>query len=244
MCSIIIIMPLFCTFFVSLSYKPAETTDSSDGAQYAVFINVPAEQCRANYNLNNFLSSENRDTVRTDLNDKKKRLYQGTQMVAARPKGSSSNSVHSERALLMCGVNNQAVTPVQNLLNKNNGGCVVFYTYNSPCLQYCLNQANDDNEENRERIQKEREDKKKRGKIVSPAVKKCILNSLSVLSNHSGPKAFVFSRVYRNDMKNEDKDELTAALKEVAQKVPLYKCDTNSCIKCQDNNQFRNECLS
>ncbi|XP_023694504.2 uncharacterized protein [Paramormyrops kingsleyae] len=208
-------------------YKPGEDL------QYAVAINVPAEQCKENFNKDNFLS-EYTDNVKDDL--KKKRLYIGNHMVAARPKGGGSTAIHSERALLIC--EDQAVTPVQNLLNTaDRNGCVVFYTYNSPCLDYCLNQKNDNDQQNRERAQKER------GKTdVTPAVKKCILDSLSILTNHPGPKAFVFSQVYRKDRENTN---LASALKEVAEKVPLYRCNTNRCIECLDNNKkFNNQCLS
>lgn len=203
-------------------------------------INVPAAQCGSTFNENNFLGEEDQVQVRNDLITQN--LYKGTRLVAATPKGDGSTAIHSERALLLCGDNNQAVTPVQNLLNKDKDGCVVFYTYNSPCLKYCLNQAGDDNEENRVRIQTGREAKKKENqKQVHPAVKKCILNSLSILTNHRGPKAFVFNQVYRED---KNKDKLPAALTEVAKKVPLYKCESNSCIKCLNNDNFNNQCLS
>ncbi|XP_048866720.1 uncharacterized protein LOC125740059 [Brienomyrus brachyistius] len=209
------------------------------GHQYAVAINVPAGQCGAGFNENNFLSSEEANKVKNDLNDDTKRLYTGRQMVAAKPKGRGSNAIHSERILLMCEDSSQAVTPMQNLLNTGDrNGCVVFYTYNSPCLDYCLNQVNDNNLKNWEKVQKEK------GKMnVPPAVEKCILNSLSILTNHPGPKAFVFSQVYDKDTKNTEL--LAPALKEVAEKVPLYKCNTNSCIECLDNNNnFNSQCLS
>lgn len=225
------------SFFVSPRYKP-EQTDKCKDLQYAVAINVPAEQCKEKFS-GKFLSDENKNVVRNDLNDDTKRLYKGKQMVAARPKGRSTTSkIHSERALLICEDNNQAVTPVQNLLNTGDkNGCVVFYTYNSPCLDYCLNQTKDNDEQNRVSVQTAK------GRTnVLPAVKKCILNSLSILTNHPGPKAFVFSQVYEND---RNKTELASALKEVAEMVPLYKCNTTECIECLDNNNnFNNQCLS
>ncbi|KAG5269578.1 hypothetical protein AALO_G00203610 [Alosa alosa] len=220
-------------------YQPSGETDSGGGVQYAVAINVPADQCGDTFSQN-FLSQDDSNTVKQELTAN--HLYQGQHMVAATPKGVSSTSkIHSERALLMCAGFNQAVTPVQNLLNKDRGGCVVFYTYNSPCLEYCLNQTKDENERNRETKQRERAEKKGKPVNVAPAVAKCILNSLSMLSNHNGPKAFVFSQVYRNDINNP---ELAAALKKVAEQVPLYKCTTNSCVKCLNNNEIVNQCLS
>ncbi|XP_048859354.1 uncharacterized protein LOC125726918 [Brienomyrus brachyistius] len=228
-------LPKIIRFFET-RYKPYEQTSSGEGAQYAVAINVPAGQCGASFEEKEFLREENTNNVKNDLETR--RLYTGKQMVAARPKGTGSSAVHSERALLICD-SSQAVAPVQNLLNTGDrNGCVVFYTYNSPCLDYCLNQGKDDNEQNRERVQK------KRGNTnVQPAVKKCILDSLSILTNHPGPKAFVFSQVYRKD--KEKAELLASALKVVAEKVPLYKCNTNSCIKCLDNNnKINSQCLS
>lgn len=197
-------------------------------------INVPGTQCGATFDQNNFLSQDDADTVKQNLQNNK--LYQGQQLVAAIPNGKrSSSKIHSERALLMCNGYNQAVTPVQNLLNKDKAGCVVFYTYNSPCLDYCLNQVKD--EDARKKVEADRQ----RGKTVAPAVEKCILKSLSMLSGHAGPKAFVFSQVYRNDI---NKPELADALKKVAEQVPLYKCTTNSCVKCLSGNQIVSQCLS
>ncbi|XP_041920167.1 uncharacterized protein LOC121684244 [Alosa sapidissima] len=220
-------------------YQPSGQTNSGVGVQYAVAINVPANQCGATFSQN-FLSQEDERTVKRELTAKK--LYQGPQMVAATPKGKShSSKIHSERALLMCTDLDQAVTPVQNLLNKDKDGCVVFYTYNSPCLEYCLNPGFDENERNREKVGRERAERRGETYNLPPAVARCILNSLSMLSNHNGPKAFVFSQVYRNDI---NKPELAAALKKVAEQVPLYKCTTNSCVKCLNNNEINNECLS
>lgn len=226
-----------CSLFVSPRYKPSETTPLNEDVQYAVAINVPASQCKAAIDQN-FLSGEKAEDVKKDL--KEKNLYQGQQLVAATPptKGKKSSKIHSERALLMCGDTIQADTPVKNLLNKNKEGCVVFYTYNSPCLDYCLNQERDEQEANSKNAQKAK------GKTVTPAVEKCILKSLSILSEHQGPKAFVFRQVYRIDKGDEKRDMLAAALMKVANQVPLYKCDAHSCVKCLNNNEIITQCLS
>ncbi|XP_042564710.1 uncharacterized protein LOC122133180 [Clupea harengus] len=225
--------------FINTNYQPPGQTDSGDGVQYAVAINVPKEKCGPGFSEGGFLSVDSAKTVKEALENHN--LYQGTQLVAATPKGEKTTAVHSERALLMCEASSDAVTPVQNLLNKDQNGCVVFYTYNSPCLDFCLNQAKDDNEQNRENKQNERNQKKNIESTAAPAVKKCILKSLSVLTNHVGPKAFVFSRVYRKD---ENKPTLKAALKVVAEQVPLYKCDAGSCVKCLSDGEIISQCLS
>ena len=221
--------------FVSPSYQPPGKNDKGVHLQYAVAINVPADQCRSGFTQDNFLSKDSAKTVKEDLEHK--HLYMGSQLVAATPKEpGQTNAVHSERALLMCEYSNDGVTPMQYLQNENKDGCVVFYTYNSPCLKLCLNEAKD--KEAKEAIEKKIS--LKRRKIPS-LVQKCILGSLSVLTDHVGPKAFVFSRVYIEDLESE---ALKAALKEVADKVPLYKCDANSCVKCLDNGQIIEKCLS
>lgn len=220
--------------FVSPRYQPQGRGGGGGGVQFAVAINVPSDQCGDAFSQN-FLSGENADTVKKALKDNN--LYKGEQLVAATPKGSGqTNAVHSERALLMCEDSSDAVTPMKDLLNKNKGGCVVFYTYNSPCLKLCLNQAKDDE------IRQGRDKKiEKKRPNIPPLVQKCILKSLGVLTNHGGPKAFVFSRVYDEDLGSAT---LAAALKVVAEKVPLYKCDAGSCFKCLSNGQIIDECLN
>ena len=190
--------------FVSPRYQPQGRGGGGGGVQFAVAINVPSDQCGDAFSQN-FLSGENADTVKKALKDNN--LYKGSQLVAATPKGSGqTNAVHSEHALLMCEDSSDAVTPMKDLLNKNKGGCVVFYTYNSLCLDYCLNQAKDNKERNREEIQNERNKKKQRESKQNRENKpreKCKLKSLSVLTNHSRPKAFVFSMVYRQCLRQQ-----------------------------------------
>ncbi|XP_067092119.1 uncharacterized protein [Osmerus mordax] len=221
--------------FIGTNYQPSGQNDNGDRLQYAVAINVPAEQCGPGFSQDNFLSEDSAEAVKKDL--KEHNLYKGSQLVAATPKGTGqTNAVHSERALLMCKDSSDAVSPMQDMLNKNKDGCVVFYTYNSPCLKLCLNQAKDNE------LKKARDKTIQRNRPkIPPLVQKCILESLSVLTNHGGPKAFVFSRVYIEDLES---DTLKAALKVVAEKVPLYKCDANSCFKCLSNGQIIEKCLS
>lgn len=169
--------------------------------------------------------------VKKHLNEKN--LYQGEHLIAATPtNGSSKSKIHSERALLMCEDISQAVTPMKNLLNKS--GCVVFYTYNSPCLSVCLDQERDDN------VRKMAE----KAITKNKPVEKCILKSLSMLTDHQGPKAFVFKQVFRKDLNEEYRTKLADGLKKVAEKVPLYKCASGSCVRCLSDNQIINECLT
>ena len=98
---------------------------------------------------------------------------------------------------------------MQKLLKEVNEGCVVFYTYNSPCTKFCSNPNHCLN----------------------------ILDALDMFKEHKGPKAFVFTRVWRNDC---DKD-ISTNLKEVLKHVPLYRCDGNNCVACGVNNL--NDCM-
>ncbi|KAL2096323.1 hypothetical protein ACEWY4_008471 [Coilia grayii] len=190
--------------------------DNGKGVQFAAAINIAGRYCTAFDN--NFLDGEDSAKVKEAINNGVK-LYTGEKLVAARPQFFKRlPSIHSERRLLMCVDNNTFVTPMQNLLNNNQHGCVVFYTYNSPCLELCLNQTE--------------------------GVQSCILDSLSMLTNHRGLKAFVFSQVYRNDIGEEKRDKLAAGLRLVAKQVPLYKCSDDSCVKCLSGNQIVPQCLS
>ncbi|KAL2081476.1 hypothetical protein ACEWY4_023329 [Coilia grayii] len=239
--------------YIQNSYQPPEKTDYGGGFQFAAMINVEQKYCSGPFD-NNFLDGENSATVKEQLN--KVSLYQGQKLVVAVPmnKGQGGKAVHSERVLLMCGDNNQAVTPVKNLLNKIKDGCSVFYTYNSPCMQFCLNQQRDEDERKREQALKERNEKNRlKGKKIvpiEPAVKKCIVDSLDILTNYRGLKAFVFSRVYDNDIGNTEDEKkrkvalLAAALKTVAEKVPLYKCSGTSCVNCLSGGEIVSQCLS
>ncbi|XP_063070600.1 uncharacterized protein LOC134461636 [Engraulis encrasicolus] len=224
------------------------TAHTSKG-QFAAMINVPEKYCTGLFD-NNFLSGEqDSQTVKQQLNEKF--VYEGRNLVLAIPKDAGKKAVHSERFLLMCEANDNAKTPAQKLMSKLEGGCAVFYTYNSPCMEFCLNEKRD--EESRQFVEAQKIKNARKGDTleVPPAVEKCILNSLSVLTNHQGLKAFVFTRVYDNDIKGntaqeiqEKKHLLAAALKLVAERVPLYKCSGTSCVKCLKENQIVGQCLS
>lgn len=156
----------------------------------------------------------------------------GDNLVAARPKGKGTKAVHSERMLLMERVGNTQQIPMEHLIRNHVDDCVVFYTYNSPCMDYCLNQAGDDNEDNRVKIKTERNNKKGRNPVpVSPAVYKCIIAPLERLfKDHTGPRAFVFNEIYVKD--NSKQDRLKALLP-LAQVMPLYRCQKgHPCAFC------------
>ncbi|KAF4081634.1 hypothetical protein AMELA_G00163310 [Ameiurus melas] len=145
--------------------------------QYAVAINVPKNQCQQNFkpNVDNFLTQEKAEKVKTDIKDEKNALYQGKELIAAgtRKVVNKSNqfNIHSESLLL----NPPDTSPMTNLLNKRKDGCSVFYTFESPCVQSCLNLTRDHN----------------------------IIKGLEKWKEHNGIKAFVFKNFWKFDKKED-----------------------------------------
>lgn len=204
--------------------------------QYAVSIRVPRQFCETNTG-EQIPDLPNRDVVMKVLSiqdNKQNRVYVGDTLVAARPHGDRTNAKHSERMLLLEKWENKEVTPMQHLIGNNHESCVVFYTYNSPCVDYCLNQDIDRDADKKVTAQQARNKKKeKQGKEVGPvppAVHKCIIAPLQhVFSDHTGPRAFVFNQIYEKDMNKSDRLEKLQLLANV---IPLYRCHTGTCVSC------------
>ncbi|KAL6471949.1 hypothetical protein MHYP_G00205990 [Metynnis hypsauchen] len=130
--------------------------------QYAVAINIPAEMCGADFRPDDtFLAGDKPGEVTCYFS--KRLIYQSATMIGAVPK----NSYHSEFWLL--NPRNPDVSPMKNLLNERKDGCVIFYSYNSPCLGTCLNATN---------------------------TGRNILTALDMFTRHDGPKAFVYSQIF------------------------------------------------
>ncbi|XP_062408995.1 uncharacterized protein LOC134099965 [Sardina pilchardus] len=169
--------------------------------QFAVAFNAPVDRC-ADYLDNNFLDTYPGDTVKDALNSAE-RLYKGEKLIAAKPKPipgtKPPRNQHSEYLLLMLPTVDGS--PMKELLNKDKTGCVVFYTYNSPCTSTCITHGRRFN----------------------------IIEALEMFKTHNGPKAFVFTEVWKYDC---DKD-ISTNLKEVLESVPLYRCrDDDNCVAC------------
>ncbi|XP_056330035.1 uncharacterized protein LOC130242041 [Danio aesculapii] len=169
-----------------------------ENGQFAVAINVPKEQCRRGFipSQKTFLTNDMLKNVKLYL--QKKPVYRGTELIAAGHK-----KAHSEH-LLMNPPNN---SPLKHLLNKPNGGCVVFYTVLSPCVEKCLQSE-------------------------------VILAGLEELKKYQGMKAFVYTHIYNKD---KDKRNLRDELKKIADRVPLYNCNLQCCVFCEDD--VIDECL-
>ncbi|KAL7849480.1 hypothetical protein SRHO_G00211030 [Serrasalmus rhombeus] len=104
------------------------------GDQFAVAINVPARYCSAGSNLDDgsFLKNDKPDAVKRDMNGVNK-LYQGKELIGALRKSSNNKGFYHSEYLLLREPDPEH-SPMKNLLNKNKDGCVIFYTYNSPCI--------------------------------------------------------------------------------------------------------------
>uniref|UniRef100_A0A672NGT9 Uncharacterized protein n=1 Tax=Sinocyclocheilus grahami TaxID=75366 RepID=A0A672NGT9_SINGR len=142
--------------------------------QYATAINVPKDQCQQNFNpsQNNFLTQEDAVNVKNAITDDTKALYQGAELIAAGTKKvviskKKQYNMHSESLLLNPADN----SPMTKLLNKRKDGCSVFYTFESPCLDTCLDATGSHS----------------------------ILKALENWKEHDGIKAFVFKNFWKFD---------------------------------------------
>uniref|UniRef100_A0A8C1XHT0 Uncharacterized protein n=1 Tax=Cyprinus carpio TaxID=7962 RepID=A0A8C1XHT0_CYPCA len=158
--------------FFENNYKRVNT----DGhpRQYAVAINVPKDQCQQNFNPapDNFLTQEDAMNVKNAITDETNALYQGAELIAAGTRKKKKYNMHSESLLLNPADN----SPMTNLLNKRKDSCSVFYTFESPCVNTCLDENGSHS----------------------------ILKALENWKEHSGIKAFVFKNFWKFDTEKEN----------------------------------------
>ncbi|KAL6471932.1 hypothetical protein MHYP_G00205820 [Metynnis hypsauchen] len=137
--------------------------------QFAMAMNVPAHYCDGTSELDHmFLNRDNPFEITTELREN--HIYEGVDLIAATQRtDNTGNFYHSEYLLLNHPDPEQSL--MKRLLDVDKDGCVIFYTYNSPCKHTCLNE---DAERN-------------------------ILNAVRMLGEHQGPKAFVYNKIFQND---------------------------------------------
>ncbi|XP_036449432.1 uncharacterized protein LOC118823753 [Colossoma macropomum] len=198
--------------FFNNNYQKVETSGAV--RQYAVAINVPEEQCQKDFvpDQNKFLKNEEADTVKNQTYNETVALYQGSELIAAGTLDRGKYKRHSESILM----NPPKISPMTNLLNKKKDGCVVFYTYNSPCVDTCINEKSNFS----------------------------ILKMLEIWSTRKGLKAFAFKDIWKFDKKKDLKERFKAITKYVplyrcVSAQTCYDCvqgDTinENCVK--DNN--------
>ncbi|KAG7322137.1 hypothetical protein KOW79_014995 [Hemibagrus wyckioides] len=179
--------------------------------QYALGINVLAKYCAQGASLDqNFLSGDEANKVKSDMNSEEC-IYIGNELVGARPKRKNSKrNIHSESLLLRIPVAENP-SPMQDLLNRRKDGCTVFYTFNSPCVQTCS----------------------------TPNGNHSIIPALDMFKTHTGPKAFVFSEIWKHDV---GKNQWEQNILEINNRIPLYRCDNAGCVRCVENNRVDSWC--
>ncbi|XP_036413121.1 uncharacterized protein LOC118797924 [Colossoma macropomum] len=182
------------------------------GHQFALAINVPVHYCvNEDSKLDkDFLKNDDpTDAIQAMNNDD--RVYVGTSLIGATKKKDGKTLYHSEYLLLKQKKPDE--TPMQMLLKQNRKGCVIFYTYYSPCLGTCLNPANK---------------------------KFNIFTALKEFGEHQGPKALVFRELYGKEERNQFEKAFQSVNNE---NVPLYRCDNTVCNSCVEDGKVKAECL-
>lgn len=189
--------------------------DTKPDAQYAIVINVTKEQCTdETFDIVTVFSREEAATVKTTiLSGSTCVLCTNSQnVIATRPK---SKKIHAEVDLLYPQRAPQRESPMHTLLEKaNQDSCIVFYTYNSPCVHKCISGANN------------------------------ILNGLSNWKNkHKENNVFVFQSIWRKDTWRQKTlaDEFQK-INKIVPLYRCYGIDM-ICYKCEDNGQWNNHCL-
>ncbi|KAI4874029.1 hypothetical protein NFI96_024600, partial [Prochilodus magdalenae] len=155
------------------SYRPGR------GRQFAVAMNIPADYCTGKLNLKAFreyFKDYTPELVKTAISSDS-RIYVGDRLIGARPKPISpyvDANYHTEYLLLVKS-NPPGESPadplIKKILNKDKEGCVIFYTYYSPCDRTCLNARNPRN----------------------------ILKALGIFKEHKGPKAFIYNYPFKGN---------------------------------------------
>ncbi|KAL7825406.1 hypothetical protein AOLI_G00326130 [Acnodon oligacanthus] len=214
---------------IQTQYSPGEDT------QFAVAINIPAQYCTNDFNeedFENVLGTEKPDDVKNVMNGVKK-VYDGKQLIGAKPLPDTKSPInpqtnkhpnfHSEYLLL---INSTPLAKHPNpndplmkkLLSTDPDGCVIFYTYNSPCTATCLNEGNKDRN---------------------------ILTALDGLRGHRGPKAFVYNKIFDKD---KNKPDLKSYFEKIEGNdrigTFLYRCYRDkTCQLCFKGGEADNKCL-
>ncbi len=124
-----------------MSFSVQPKTKQVDDAQYALSIYVPPAHCTDKHaNIKNVFDNYEAARVHTLLNKGSKCEFctNRKNVIASRPVYNNKKAEHSEHVLLY---------PVgKSLMDKliaktRDQSCIVFYSYNSPCVNKCLQGA-------------------------------------------------------------------------------------------------------
>ncbi|XP_036455159.1 uncharacterized protein LOC118827793 [Colossoma macropomum] len=209
----------------SSSGSPSVTqSNRREDFQYAMAVRIAKNQCLQGFN------EQGLEPLKTEVsnfknNPETRDVYEGQMVIAAR----SKNERHSEYKLLIENERKVIKQLLESKQGRNDEDCVIFYTYNSPCLKRCLNEEAD------KKTRKIHDKQTTKGKKLT-GIFRCIYNYLDELNSLQGPRAFVFSQIYREDV---DKEELSDCFRKIADQIPLYQCDNNNrCRHCGQDNEY------
>ncbi|XP_065138289.1 uncharacterized protein [Paramisgurnus dabryanus] len=172
--------------------------------QYAIAISVPEQQCTdETSSIETVFSKGDAEKVKTILtNGQTCELCTNSEnapIIAARPK---SDKIHAEYVLLYP-VGNSLMDKLLEKAKENN--CVVFYTYNSPCVTKCI------------------------------SGEKNIIEGLSNWKNKrsQGINVFVFRTVWHKDAWRKDLSEEFKKIDAIVPLYQCYGAERINCFKCR-----------
>ncbi|KAI4874028.1 hypothetical protein NFI96_005710 [Prochilodus magdalenae] len=169
--------PSLQTSKLHVSFRSAQEHYGDGSRQNALAMNVPKEKCSKGVVPDqNFLLDNDVNEVKAAMNGPA-RVYKGQQLIGAKPKRipNTRSNYHSEYLLLINSNPSPTSTDdhlMKKLLDRDPDGCVVFYTFNSPCVKTCS----------------------------TPNKPYSIIPALENFRNHNGPKAFVFGQAWKRDI--------------------------------------------
>uniref|UniRef100_A0A673KV54 Uncharacterized protein n=1 Tax=Sinocyclocheilus rhinocerous TaxID=307959 RepID=A0A673KV54_9TELE len=187
---------------IVLSYSVQPKAD----AQYAIAISVPQDQCtKEGAVIETVFSKENAKYVKDVITKGEKCVLCTTSsnVIATRPNGTTKE--HSEHILLYPLGN----SPMDKLLKKTDqNSCVVFYSYNSPCVTKCI-QSTDN-----------------------------ILDGLSNWKNmrKEGMNVFVFEKIWQKDAWRKDMDKDLLQINAEVPLYRCNRKNVMECQKCVEKN--------
>nr|XP_055053377.1 uncharacterized protein LOC129438605 [Misgurnus anguillicaudatus] len=185
------------------------------GAQYAIAIRLTKNQCTdEKFSITSVFSKADAQIVKETIRNGQTCdvCTSPKNVIAARPQSEDPND-HSEYRLLYP----VGKSPMDNLLkNVDKNSCVVFYTYNSPCVKECINGQ------------------------------KNILEGLSNWKKGGEGKVKINAFVFRNIWKKDLTNDLPKEFQKIDVIVPLYQCpeaEQMNCFKSRGQ-QTTNYCMT
>ncbi|XP_066502326.1 uncharacterized protein [Hoplias malabaricus] len=213
-----------------------------DGEMFAVAINIPSRKCSSRGKLNqNILPKDPSWKVKHGLHGIEG-VYSGQSLIGAKTK--TMDSLPEYQLLIQSdqSENGTQYPRLKKLLDKNKNGCVVFYSFQSPCVSSC----------------------------PSPRGRYSIMSALDLFQNHTGPKAFVFKQVYKHKVSSVQRqrplwhcyrhgpnryammsvwenyaDQIAwqAGINQINARVPLFRCSAQKCIPCIYEREVDGRCM-